>query len=148
MKENVFKGIVAATLGGLSAYFGVIAIPLLILIAVMIIDYLSGLAKAWYKGDLSSRIGIVGAVKKLCYILVVCVAGVTDWLISEGLSSVGIDIGFSYYFGVIVTVWLIINECISILENLSVLGVPLPSFLVKIVHRLKITVEESQGGEQ
>ncbi len=77
-----------------------------------------------------------------------CVAGVTDWLISEGLSSVGIDIGFSYYFGVIVTIWLIINECISILENLSVLGVPLPSFLVKIVHRLKITVEESQGGEQ
>ena len=110
----------------------------------MIIDYLSGLAKAWYKSDLSSRIGIVGAVKKLCYILVVCVAGVTDWLISEGLSSVGIDIGFSYYFGVIVTIWLIINECISI----SVLGVPLPSFLVKIVHRLKITVEESQGGEQ
>lgn len=148
MKENVFKGIVAAALGGLSAYFGVIAIPLLILIAVMIIDYLSGLAKAWYKSDLSSRIGIVGAVKKLCYILVVCVACVTDWLISEGLSSVGIDIGFSYYFGVIVTVWLIINECISILENLSVLGVPLPSFLVKIVHRLKITVEESQGGEQ
>lgn len=64
MKENVFKGIVAAVLGGLSAYFGVIAIPLLILIAVMIIDYLSGLAKAWYKSDLSSRIGIVGAVKK------------------------------------------------------------------------------------
>ncbi len=27
MKENVFKGIVAAVLGGLSAYFGVIAIP-------------------------------------------------------------------------------------------------------------------------
>lgn len=39
------------------------------------------------------------------------------------------------------TIWFIINECISILENLAVIGIPLPSFLVKIVHKLKITVE-------
>lgn len=27
------------------------------------------------------------------------------------------------------------------MENLAVIGIPLPSFLVKIVHKLKITVE-------
>ena len=40
----------------------------------------------------------------------------------------------SYCFGLIVAVWLIINELISILENLSELGTPIPPFLVKIVH--------------
>ena len=41
----------------------------------------------------------------------------------------------------IVTVWLIINEMLSILENLGVLGVPIPGFLQSLVKKLKITTE-------
>lgn len=148
MKENVSKGILAAAVGGLSAYFNIIAIPLIILIVVMIIDYFSGLTKAWIMADVSSRIGIIGLVKKVCYFLVVCVAGVADWLISGGLSSVGVKINFSYYIGLIVTIWLIINECISILENLSIIGIPMPPLLTKIVHKLKITVENKTDEEE
>ena len=66
--------------------------------------------------------------------------GVVDYLICAGLASVGIDYS-SYCFGLIVAVWLIINELISILENLSELGTPIPPFLVKIVHRLKDSVD-------
>ena len=45
-------------------------------------------------------------------------------------------------FGLIVTVWLIINELISILENLSKMDVPIPAFLTKIIKKLKTTVED------
>ncbi len=141
LKDNVFKAVFAAIVGGLAAYFQEIAIPLVILIAVMIIDYISGMTKAWINAELSSRTGIKGIVKKVCYLLVVCVAAVVDWLLASGLQKVGVKVDINYLFGVIVTIWLITNELISILENLSIIGVPLPSFLAKIVHKLKISVE-------
>ena len=143
MKENTFKALFAVAIGGLAAYFREVAIPLIILIVVMIIDYISGMAKAWIKAELSSKVGLKGIIKKICYLLVVCVAAVVDWLIASGLQKVGINITVNYLIGVIVTIWLIINELISILENLSVVGVPLPPFLSAVVHKLKISVENS-----
>ena len=38
------------------------------------------------------------------------------------------------------------NECISILENISEIGVPLPAFLLKLIDKLKKTVENTEGG--
>lgn len=147
MKENVFKAVFAVIVGGLTAYFREIAIPLVILITVMIIDYASGMIKAWINAELSSRIGIKGIVKKVCYLLVVVSAAVVDWLLASGLQKVGVDIKINYLFGVIVAIWLIINELISILENLAIIGVPLPPFLTQIVHKLKIAVENNTEKE-
>ena len=45
------------------------------------------------------------------------------------------------WFGLLVAVWLIINEMISILENLSKLGVPIPGFLKVLLKKLKITTD-------
>lgn len=147
MKENTIKALIATVVGGVTAYFGKIAVPLAVLVAVMVTDYLSGLAKAWFSAELSSRTGIKGIVKKVCYLLVVAVAAVTDWLIHKACISLGIAVPGGMYIGVIVTVWLIINECISILENLAVIGVPLPAFLTKFISKLKISVEK-QGEEE
>lgn len=145
--ENIIKALTAIIIGGLSAYLRVLAIPVIVLMAVMIIDYTSGMLKAWVNAELSSKIGLKGALKKVGYLLVICVAGVVDWLITSGLTSVGIDIGINFCFGLIVTIWFIINECISILENLSILGVPLPPFLTSAVHKLKIAVENKTDKE-
>lgn len=145
--ENLYKTIIAAVVGGLSAYFKIMAIPLIILTAVMIIDYTSGMLKAWLNEELSSRIGLKGIFKKVGYLLVVCVAGVVDWLITQGMGQVGIHISIDYCFGLIVTIWFIINECISILENLAILGVPLPKFLTSAVHKLKVAVDSKAETE-
>lgn len=146
-KENMFKLIFASILGGLAAYFKVMAIPITVLITVMLIDYISGMTKAWITSELSSKIGLRGIIKKLCYLLVVCVAAVVDWLITSGLKNIGVQIVATYYIGVIVTVWLIINELISILENLGAIGVPLPAFLTKLVKRLKSEVDKNNEKE-
>lgn len=99
--------------------------------------------KAWHSAELSSHIGLLGIIKKVCYFAVVVVAGGVDWLISAGLNSVGIEFQTNFYFGLVVVAWFIINEGLSILENLSTLGVPLPAFLIKIIKKLKTTVESS-----
>ncbi len=145
MSEKYTKAAISAALGGLSAYLGILGVPIFILMAVMVIDYASGMVKAWERAELSSKTGIKGIVKKVCYLLVVAVAAVVDWLIYTACDKLGVDIGSSMYMGMIVTVWLIINECISILENLAVIGVPLPSFLTKAVEKLRVAVEKGRN---
>lgn len=141
MKDKTWHSLIALVLGGLSAYMRLMFVPLVILIVVIIIDYMSGMLKAWGNDELSSKAGLKGIIKKLCYLMLVCVAGVVDWLIFSGLKQVGISLNFGFCFGLIVTIWLIINELISILENLEALHVPMPTFLVNIIKHLKQSVE-------
>lgn len=144
MNQTDTKGVQAAlsaALAMLTAYFGVVAVPIIVLVVAMIIDYSTGMASAWKNATLSSKRGVAGIVKKVCYLALVCVGMLVDWLIYCGLQSVNVNIGYTFFFGVLVTIWLIINELISILENLGSLGVPLPKFLERVINRLKITAE-------
>jgi len=47
----------------------------------------------------------------------------------------------------IVIVWLIINELLSILENVAAIGGPVPAFLQKLLGRLKNAVEKKAEDE-
>ena len=119
-----------------------ILVPLSLLFVVMLIDYISGMSKAYINGEWSSKVGFRGIVKKVGYIGVIIVAAVMDWVLYSGLKGVGVDINMSYYLGLIVTIWLLINECISVLENLGEIGVPLPSFLIRGIKKLQKNIEE------
>ena len=141
------KLLLSAALAGLLAYTRVILIPLALLIVMMSVDYISGISAAYIRGELSSKTGLKGIIKKVGYIGVVIVAAVMDWVLFSGLKGVGVDIEMSYYLGLIVTIWLIINECISVLENLGEIGVPLPPFLIKAINKLKKHLED-KGGNQ
>ena len=135
----------AGAVGALAAYFNVLAVPLVVLVAVMLIDWITGLAGASATGKLSSRVGVIGIVKKVCYLALVAVGMVVDYLILSALVSIGISLQINYCFGMIVTVWLIINELISILENLGEMGVPIPDFLRRSIHKIKDGVEAKTG---
>ena len=141
MKE-FFHVLIAGAIGALAAYFNVLLIPLVVLAVVMVIDYVTGMAGAAYSGKLSSRVGVLGILKKAGYLALVAVGMVADYLIGSALLKIGIDLQINYCFGMIITVWLIINELISILENLGELDVPLPGFMVNIIKSLKNKVEE------
>lgn len=141
MKENMFRALFAAAIGALAAYAGILLVPLCVLAAVMIIDYATGIAAAWSCKLLSSRVGVKGIVKKVAYLALVAVGMVVDYLISSALVRVGVDISVNYCFGMMISVWLIINELLSILENLGRLGIPLPDFLVRAVERLRDGVD-------
>ena len=142
MKDNVIQATVSVAIGALISYFNILLIPILVLIAVMLIDYITGLTSAYRNGELKSKTGLLGILKKVSYLVLVAVGGVVDYLICSGLATAGFDFGVTYCCGLIVCVWLIINELISILENLSELGTPIPKFLVNIVHRLKDSVDD------
>ena len=41
--------------------------PVLVLVVVMLLDYATGMTKAWNAGELSSRVGLRGILKKVGY---------------------------------------------------------------------------------
>ena len=141
MKETAIKTIITAALAALAAYFRLLLVPLTVLIIMMIFDYVSGMASAWVTKELSSRIGAMGIVKKVCYLLVVAVGMVVDYIIQAVGTPLGLELAGYSIFGLLVIVWLILNELISILENMKEIGVPLPGFLLKMVDKLKSQTE-------
>lgn len=145
MKENVIKGTVAITGAVIASYFKALWIPLVVLVVLMIIDYATGVAKGYVNAELSSRIGLKGIIKKVGYIVLVAVGISVDFLIVYIADKFGLHIGFNAIFGCLVTIWLILNELISIMENCAKLGVPVPKFLTSIVGKLKVVVEEKGG---
>ena len=143
MENKGIQAVLTAAITAFAVYFNALAVPLFVLVIMMIIDYVSGMAAAWRAGTLSSKKGIDGVIKKVGYMALVAVAMGVDYLIFSGFTAVNVSVGFEMLFGILVAVWLIINEMISILENLSRLGVPIPKFLTKAVKKLKITAEAS-----
>lgn len=142
MKENLLKGAITVILAGAAAYFRQLVGPLIVLAIVMIADYITGMAAAWVAGQLSSRAGVIGIVKKIGYLFAVGVAIVVDYIITFAAKNAGAALQGFHVFGLLVTIWLILNECISILENLSEIGVPLPGFFLAIVKKLKKSTEK------
>lgn len=133
---------VIAVFTALSAWLGVLAVPALLLVAVNIIDYGTGLAAAKFRSQkISSYKSFRGIAKKICMWLLVAVGAIFDCLLAYAAQQAGTVLKFGYAVASLVAVWLICNEIISILENISDIGVALPPFLVKIAGSLKSQVE-------
>ncbi len=146
MKETTLRAVAAVAMAALGAYLKQAVVPLAVLVAVMVLDYLTGMAKAWAAGTLCSRTGLQGIVKKVGYLVIVAVAMVADWVVRYGFEQVEITYELHFFVCLMVAVWLIINECISILENVAALGAPVPPWLLKLIQRLKARTEDTSTG--
>lgn len=131
--ENVIKVAVAAFF----SFFGMLAIPLLLLISANILDWITGIIACKHRHEkLTSEKSFDGITKKMgCYILVF-IGFMTDILIQYCISNLGLPIAFPTIISCIVAVWLVCNEVISVLENLLDIGVKLPPFLKPIIERI------------
>ena len=140
--------VLSAAFAALTIYLNALIVPVLVLLVFMVLDYATGMVRAWRARELSSKVGVDGIIKKVGYMVLVVVAMGVDYLIWSGLTAVNVPVPCQLWFGMLVTIWLIINEMISILENLGRIGVPIPEFLKKILGRLKNSVEKTETGKE
>ena len=139
------KAICVAAFGLLSSWLGVLAVPVYVLVGCNVMDYATGLAAAHRRGQkVSSYKGINGIAKKVCMWLLIAVGAVVDWLLLYGGDQLGVEMHLPMLVSSLTAVWLIVNEVISILENIGDTGVPLPGFLTKIVQGLKSKIESAE----
>ncbi len=109
-----------AVLGVLSSWLGVLAIPVYVLVGCNVMDYITGLLAAHRRGQkISSYTGINGIAKKVCMWLLIAVGGVLDWLIGYAGAALGMTVPLPMAAAMLTAVWLIVNEVISILENVK-----------------------------
>ena len=131
--DKVIKGL-AAVAGAVAGAFGGFDAVLLVLVAFMAADYLSGMVVAWMgrsqktqTGHLDSKAGFVGIAKKGLMLLLVLVAALLD-------RAIGAEAAI---FRNAVVWFYIANEGLSVLENLALAGVPFPEKLRKALEQLK-----------
>lgn len=143
MDLNYVKVGVTALMSMLAAALGVLYIPVLLMVLCNVIDYITGLFAAKYRtdGGISSYRSMRGIMKKVCMWLLVVVGAIMDALLSYASNTFGYQLPFTFLIACVVTIWIVCNEVISILENMVDIGVSIPGFLLPIVKQLKTTVE-------
>ena len=120
--------IAAAGIGGIATYiWGPWDALIIALVAMVIIDYITGVIKAAVQGKLSSAVGFRGLLKKVAIFLLVAVGVMVDRVIPATNEAVRSAVIFFY----------IANEGLSILENAGELGLPLPAALKKSLEKMK-----------
>ena len=140
---ETWKAVLAASLAGFSAYMQHMIVPVLVLAAVMAADYATGVARARVKKEWEKELGYIGVVKKVSCLVLIAVGMGVDFVIHLGVMEIGlgIDLTGKFIFGLLVTVWLIINELISITENCAEMGLPVPGWLQRILHMAQDSAE-------
>ncbi len=124
------KEIICTILAGFSTAFiylvGGIDVAIQCLLIAIIIDYISGLIKAFNTKQLSSKIGFKGILKKVGVLLIVMLAVLIDRVTGE---TGAIRTLVIYYF--------VANEGLSIIENLGQAGLPIPKVIKNALKALK-----------
>lgn len=127
MKQETLNAIVAALGTGLTYVFGGWDKILIVLCTFMALDYLTGVIAAIYQKQLSSSIGFKGLLRKCTIIIVLIVAVLLDRLLSDG----------SWVFRTLVAYFYIANEGISLIENTTKIGLPVPKKIIDVLAQLK-----------
>ncbi len=137
-----FKIFLTTIFGALFSFFGLLTVPLILLVSANVIDYITGLMACPKRGEkINSYKSFEGIKKKITMYLLIVVGFMIDVLILYSIENLGFTFNFPTIISCIVAVWLICNEIISILENLVDIGTPLPKFLLPLIKLIKSTTE-------
>lgn len=104
------------------------------LIVFVALDYLTGVIVAIIEKKLSSEIGFKGILKKVLIFVLVGIGNMVDTLLLKNGSAVRTAVIFFY----------LSNEGISILENCSKAGLPIPDKLKAVLEQFN-KAESSEG---
>ena len=96
------------------------------LVVLMAVDYISGVIKAFIIEKANSKQGFKGLLKKIMMLLVIVLAHQIDLLFDGKFTVRTLTIGI-----------LLSNEGLSILENASICGIPIPEKLKNMLERYK-----------
>lgn len=105
------------------------------LVTVIIFDFITGIFKGIYLKTLSSEYGIKGIVRMLTVLILIIIIGFFTTLTKQDY----IFFTFAMFF--------ILEYIISVIENLTLMNIPLPSFLTDFIMNFR-TMNEKKLEEQ
>ena len=144
------QAILIGILAAINSFLGNLAVPVYVLLACNIIDYLTAIIAAPKRGErVDSLKGFQGLKKKVLMYLLIAVGWLIDTLVNYAAQQVRPDFRQPYIVAVVVALWLAFNEMLSIIENVADADGPVPPFLRKLIKNLKKKTEDvtETGGD-
>lgn len=148
-------GIISGAAAWIFSKIGVLMYVIIVLACAMAIDYITGMLASKSEAidhpenpeyGWNSRKGAKGIIKKVGYLCVIAVAMMVDYIILRVAAEIGMTIELKAFFGILVTIWYLLNEALSIIENAGRMGAPVPDWLKQYIAVLKNKIE--QQGEK
>ncbi|QDH23443.1 phage holin family protein [Saccharibacillus brassicae] len=121
--EQIIKGTAAAVGVVVGFLFGGTNTMVTLLLVLIIVDWATGLTAAWVRGELRSRVGYFGIVRKAAIFVVVAIAHLVDQVLGD-----------LHMFRDAVIFFYLANELLSVVENMGKMGVPMPPIIRDAVH--------------
>ena len=146
-KVNVVWGAIMAAFAAALGQYWFLFFGLLL---CNVVDWNSGWMKSSMKGESCSRVGAIGAMKKVWYWVVIGIAFFIGFSFEQMGQTIGISLAFMNMVGWFVLANYLVNEIRSILENLVEMGVDVPAFLVKGLQVTSEKIEQAAeiGGDE
>lgn len=153
MKRSVCMTVQAFATGFvafLSEKLGVTFPLMTVLLFLMVVDYFSGMGASAVEAlehpndksyGWSSRKGTIGILKKVGYCFVIVVAIGIDYILSVAAGQIGSSLPINAKLSLLVTVWYLLNEALSIIENAGRMGAPIPEWLMRYIAILKNKID-------
>ena len=123
--ENKIFGIFSALTSGIIWLLGGADTALKVLVILMALDFATGFCRAWATNTISSQRMREGFTTKAMIFIVIIVANMVDILVSQPVVRTFVCV---FYAGV---------EGLSIIENASALGLPIPEKLKSALMQLR-----------
>lgn len=130
---NIIKLITGSVTTFFVYLLGGLDIALQSLLVVIVLDYLTGIAKSYVSKKLNSTKGFKGIIKKLAMLGLVALSVVIDHIA-----------GNSGLIRTMVIYYLVANEGLSIIENLAEMDIIVPEFLKEKLEQLKKGSENNE----
>lgn len=147
-KIKEVQAVIVTIFTGITSFLGILAIPIYLMAASNVVDYITGLFAAKHRGEqINSYKGLEGIAKKITLWILVGVGSMIDIFINYAAEHMGVGFHIPYIVSVFVAAWIFVNEIISILENAIDIGVNLPPFLMPLVRRIKKEIETVTNDE-
>ncbi|GIP54437.1 phage holin family protein [Paenibacillus vini] len=121
---SIFGAVLGYAVGGFS-------ILLQVLLVFVAADWVTGWVAAWMNGELRSRIGHEGIIRKVTIFILVSIAHLIDGILGEG-----------HYIRDAVIFFYLATELLSIIENVGRMGIPMPGVL-----RNAVKIFQSKSGD-
>ena len=143
-KEMIVK-LSTSVISGLAASFWGIYGPVILCVLIAIcMDVVSGLVASMAAGEkISSKVGWVGFWKKMALLLALAFGIFMDSFIPILLGTISLELPFTMPIGTIVGCYIVINEAISIIENINKAApTALPKWIKKLLEGAGQTIDK------
>ena len=151
MNTNHIIGKISMSLftGLIASFWGIYGPVIICVLVAICMDVVSGLVASMASGEkISSKVGWIGFWKKMALILALAFGIFMDSFIPILLGTISLELPFTMPIVTIVGCYIVINEAISIIENINQAApTALPKWIKKLLEGAGKTIDDGGSAD-